>query len=621
MTCPCRSVVRVPLRPRVLLAAGCALVGLLLLLLHARSEAAPAADEPAAKTRLTLPPDAAFVVHLRVPQLLEHPLPADVYQMLFRSFEFERDTSIADMPIPGGRFSDLEEIAFYYGERVSLNVFTFKKKIIRERVLEQVLHGGAKEVTYKGKKYHSTLESWRGKKKDKGGKDDDKKGPSDEDILFSESVFFPDERTFVMGEGQHIRRYLTYARAADGKHPHRDIAEKLGKHDITISLVMPEEMREEGRDSFRRMQRWEPAFGLVNYNFRPFAEIQSGWLTLDLGEQTKLEANITFVDARWTQRGQDAVKLVLEMAAGTLNTLDSEVLELLSDPRGESQCARYLDQLRAALRQAKMEVKGTTVSVSLQLPTGLATYRKAKDELAPAIKRGEDRDKAEERFQRVARAFQRFNRDQEKMPMPALTSIDGRPLHSWRVQLLPYVGQKELYEKLRLHEPWDSEHNKPLLAEMPDVFALPGVKAGMGMTYMQLFDITLGGKKGGASLKASYPDGLENTLLIFEAKDAVHWAAPTVLEYSDKLAVRKLLGDHYGRGTLAASLDRQVRWIPATMTETDLRAAITPAGNDRPSGAWKAGDRDEDRSRLFGSRRRYYRDKYDDEDFDFKDKK
>ena len=56
-------------------------------------------------------------------------------------------------------------------------------------------------------------------------------------------------------------------------------------------------------------------------------------------------------------------------------------------------------------------------------------------------------------------------------PKAAISDKDGRPGLSWRVAILPYLGQKSLYEKFKLDEPWDSPHNKPLLAEMPEVFA------------------------------------------------------------------------------------------------------------------------------------------------------
>src|SRR5262245_36550552 len=42
---------------------------------------------------------------------------------------------------------------------------------------------------------------------------------------------------------------------------------------------------------------------------------------------------------------------------------------------------------------------------------------------------------------------------------PAAIHKEGKPLLSWRVALLPILGQKALYEKFRLEEPWDSPHN------------------------------------------------------------------------------------------------------------------------------------------------------------------
>jgi hypothetical protein len=37
---------------------------------------------------------------------------------------------------------------------------------------------------------------------------------------------------------------------------------------------------------------------------------------------------------------------------------------------------------------------------------------------------------------------------------------DGRPWHSWRTLLLPYVDQRDLYRRYRFDEPWDSPHNR-----------------------------------------------------------------------------------------------------------------------------------------------------------------
>ena len=45
--------------------------------------------------------------------------------------------------------------------------------------------------------------------------------------------------------------------------------------------------------------------------------------------------------------------------------------------------------------------------------------------------------------------------------LPPAYTVDasGRPLHSWRVLILPFMDYGGLYDQIRLDEPWDSPHN------------------------------------------------------------------------------------------------------------------------------------------------------------------
>ncbi|MBI3408159.1 MAG: sigma-70 family RNA polymerase sigma factor [Planctomycetes bacterium] len=61
-----------------------------------------------------------------------------------------------------------------------------------------------------------------------------------------------------------------------------------------------------------------------------------------------------------------------------------------------------------------------------------------------------------------------------EFPPPYTTSKDGTALLSWRVTLLPYLGEKELYEMFHEDEPWDSVHNRKLLSKMPKIYASVG---------------------------------------------------------------------------------------------------------------------------------------------------
>ncbi|MGL6193662.1 MAG: DUF1559 domain-containing protein [Thermoguttaceae bacterium] len=52
---------------------------------------------------------------------------------------------------------------------------------------------------------------------------------------------------------------------------------------------------------------------------------------------------------------------------------------------------------------------------------------------------------------------------------PAFTvDVDGKPLHSWRVLILPFINEENLYNKIRLNEPWDSIYNKQFHSEFND---------------------------------------------------------------------------------------------------------------------------------------------------------
>ena len=56
-----------------------------------------------------------------------------------------------------------------------------------------------------------------------------------------------------------------------------------------------------------------------------------------------------------------------------------------------------------------------------------------------------------------------------------ICAADGKPLMSWRVELLPALGHEALYLQLRMDEPWNSPHNAAVLAQVPPrLFASQG---------------------------------------------------------------------------------------------------------------------------------------------------
>jgi hypothetical protein len=157
------------------------------------------------------------------------------------------------------------------------------------------------------------------------------------------------------------------------------------------------------------------------------------------------------------------------------------------------------------------------------------------------------------------------------------------PIFSWRVELLPFLGQEDLYKAFHFTEPWNSPHNKKLLARMPKVYApVRGKTREPYSTYYQVFasgainsmDTPFNGMLS-SRIPASFPDGLANTFLIAEAGEAVPWTKPEDIPYAHTKPVPKL-GGLFPDGFHAAFADTSVRFIPRDTDEKTLQLLIVP---------------------------------------------
>jgi hypothetical protein len=188
---------------------------------------------------------------------------------------------------------------------------------------------------------------------------------------------------------------------------------------------------------------------------------------------------------------------------------------------------------------------------------------------------GARRNRSVNNLKQLALAMHEYHDANKEFPTAAYYDKDGKPLLSWRVGLLPYLGHKDLYQQFHLDEPWDSAHNKKLIDKMPTVFAF-GDGAKKGLTHYQVLagkGTAFDGKKG-MRIPADFPDGTSNTILIVEAKDAVPWTKPADLPYDDKKPLPKF-GGLFKDGFHVALADGSVRFVSSKISERTLRFAIT----------------------------------------------
>lgn len=124
-----------------------------------------------------------------------------------------------------------------------------------------------------------------------------------------------------------------------------------------------------------------------------------------------------------------------------------------------------------------------------------------------------------------------YNDKHGRLPPIANLSPSNNPLLSWRVHLLPMLGESSLYEQFHLDESWDSDHNRRLLPLMPACYHLPRYcrPAPVGYTYIQFFVgpevfFEIGKQRSFGQLAVA--DGKENTLIGGIARNPVPWTSP-----------------------------------------------------------------------------------------------
>lgn len=149
-----------------------------------------------------------------------------------------------------------------------------------------------------------------------------------------------------------------------------------------------------------------------------------------------------------------------------------------------------------------------------------------------------EQNRRRDNLKRIGKAFHEFFEEfnvipgssNQRLGAPAAAGEKVEPF-SWRVAILPFIGESDLYEEYRFHEPWDSEHNSTLLAKMPQIYRSPFREDSspdpVGYTNYQGFagEQAALGLDGGRSF-VDFTDGLSPTLLIVETRMRVPWTKP-----------------------------------------------------------------------------------------------
>ncbi len=249
--------------------------------------------------------------------------------------------------------------------------------------------------------------------------------------------------------------------------------------------------------------------------------------------------------------------------------------------REQQMIGLFLKLGQEVLKTLKVERKDSDVTVHVELPRETASVLVAS--LVPAVNSARDaaqRAQSLNNLKQIAIAMHAYHDTHRHFPAAAGKGNDGQPgkyPHSWRVAILPYIEQADLYNQYHFDEPWDSEHNKKLLAKMPSVYRNPKDKPDSTTTsYFALVGKnTLMGDGETPMRFADVVDGTSNTLMIVEAKRDIPWTKPEDIPYEeDRTKPAPKLGGWFKDGFTAVFGDGSVGFLNDPIDKTTLQNLI-----------------------------------------------
>jgi hypothetical protein len=460
----------------------------------------------------------------------------------------------------------------------ALFIVSTSKPFERSPLIEAL---GAKEKVYREHLYYFNEELWSG-------------------------LVIVDERTFLIGSEATLVRYFDTRRRKDGAAGplQAPLVAAAGKHLFVIGLN-PSTLPKEGP--------LPPAAGTL-------LSAYSGTMTLDLEPMLRFQARLDFADEAKAKDGEAAARQMLELGRQGLQFPIGELEKILKDPEkgpvsdlpkhfASLVGLGFLREVDAQLKDAPLKREGASVKLPLEykshaaMPALVSVYGSffaigvsARSTFARVDEKIDGKDPTETHLRTLAKAMEDYRKKHGAYPPAALRDKDGRPTLSWRVALLPYLGEETLYKEFKLDEPWDSLHNQRLIKKLPkalqvterDRYSYYYDRSAQWKTKTQVItgpNTLFEGPKGIAGL-----DKERKTILLAHlSTDGVYWTKPADVVYAADKPLPNFYGKYQDRMQVLLT-DGTYRSIDRSMNEKDIRALIERSDKPKEAKTPKLGE-------------------------------
>jgi prepilin-type processing-associated H-X9-DG protein len=197
----------------------------------------------------------------------------------------------------------------------------------------------------------------------------------------------------------------------------------------------------------------------------------------------------------------------------------------------------------------------------------------------------------------IAVALHNYHDTNGAFPPAYVSDANGKPMHSWRVLILPFMDVQSLYGKYKFNEPWDGPNNSKLAAQIPAVYRCPANANNTAGNLETHYFAVLAPEAGWGKSIRQFSDGSSNTIMVIEATGlGINWMEPrdvTLDEAIELLTTKKRSGHtHVDDGFLTttyyetsyrnvAYCDGHVEWMGQLKDSDIAKALFTIAGGER----------------------------------------
>ncbi len=169
-------------------------------------------------------------------------------------------------------------------------------------------------------------------------------------------------------------------------------------------------------------------------------------------------------------------------------------------------------------------------------------------------------------------------------PPAYLADAEGRPMHSWRVLILPFLGRQDLYELYDFSQPWNSPANRSLMAQAPLDFMCPSDTArapGDASYFLVAGDGTPWASGHAPSIEEFTGRPAERIVLVEVANSGIPWTEPRDISLNEALlgvgtgGAPRISSPHPG-GAQTGRLDGSVWFLLEQTRPKELRRLLAP---------------------------------------------